>query len=641
MKSAAEEVASPEYRRAKSDLSRFLYEGNSWSGRERNCLFLNLGMSDSPGFTNASAVTGFDFMDDGRGIGLTDWDGDGDLDVWMSCRTAPQMRFLKNNSEPGKGWLGLRLQGDGERSNRDAIGARVTLTLEKNGGTPNTLIRTVHAGGAYLSQSSKTLHFGLGRAKVIAKMDVRWPDGRTESFVNIAAGKRYEIVQGSGRLRPLQPAGFDSKRLISAPETVAPASDASRVLMLMPPPLPPMNLDSLDGKPLGEIPPGDSDGKTMTLVNLWASWCTPCLAELNTFHAQREKLAKAGIRVLALNVDGLAGDPDGSIEAARKVASRFPATESVQFHRATEAMVKQWALFAESLFITKQELPVPSSFLVDPEGNCAALYLGPVEVDALIGDVAAVRQTPGKRLSEVTPFSGKWYAPEFQNIYDRLARAFFQVGDFAYAEKLFRKGELWWKDDAAFMHDYGLTLQHLGKWQESVNVLTSAQDLNAEVNLRATLRTALGNSYRELGYIELAAEAYRQSIAIQPSQGATHRNLGLLLARNGKVAQALEPLRQVTELVPGSADAWNDLGLAHALLGNGDLALKTYKRGLTIAPRHAGLLNNSGYLAEQSGDLDQAEAAYRAALNSDPSHGLAKANLQRIVERRRSPLKGK
>jgi len=71
--------------------------GRSFSGRERHCAYLDTGKpagGDPLRFVNVSATTGLDLPDDGRGLALTDWDQDGDLDVWISNRTAPRLRFF-------------------------------------------------------------------------------------------------------------------------------------------------------------------------------------------------------------------------------------------------------------------------------------------------------------------------------------------------------------------------------------------------------------------------------------------------------------------------------------------------------------------------------------------------------------------
>ena len=76
-------------------ISRLSRRGFSWSGHERNCAFLNMG---SAGFADVSAVSGFDFEDDGRALALLDWDLDGDLDLLVGNRSGPRVRFLENRS---------------------------------------------------------------------------------------------------------------------------------------------------------------------------------------------------------------------------------------------------------------------------------------------------------------------------------------------------------------------------------------------------------------------------------------------------------------------------------------------------------------------------------------------------------------
>ena len=62
---------------------------------------------------------------------LADWDFDGDLDLWITNRTAPRVRFLRNNLKSGsKSCSAIKLQGNGKSTNRDAIGARVELHLD-------------------------------------------------------------------------------------------------------------------------------------------------------------------------------------------------------------------------------------------------------------------------------------------------------------------------------------------------------------------------------------------------------------------------------------------------------------------------------------------------------------------------------
>jgi enediyne biosynthesis protein E4 len=81
----------------------------------------------------------------------------------------------------------------GTKSNRAAIGARVTIQA---GGVKQ--LREVYAGSSYLSQNDLRLHFGLGSAKRIDSVEIRWPNGKTETLQNVAADSIYTLVEGSG-----------------------------------------------------------------------------------------------------------------------------------------------------------------------------------------------------------------------------------------------------------------------------------------------------------------------------------------------------------------------------------------------------------------------------------------------------------
>ena len=114
-----------EYLRNWDVLGLLSKRGSSFSGRERNCVFLNTG---DRRFADVSAVTQLDFQDDGRAVGLTDWDHDGDMDMWLANRTAPRLRLIRNDLANASRHLALHLVG--RTCNRDAIGARVEVYLD-------------------------------------------------------------------------------------------------------------------------------------------------------------------------------------------------------------------------------------------------------------------------------------------------------------------------------------------------------------------------------------------------------------------------------------------------------------------------------------------------------------------------------
>ena len=128
-----------------------------------------------------------------RGAAYLDYDNDGDLDLVIvpSDGTA---RLLRN--ENGNQNDVLRVRTIGTRSNRDGIGARVTVRLA-NG---EQLAQMVKSGSSYLSQSELPLTFGLGKPVEgkTATVEIRWPSGRRESFKDVKANQAITLEEGKG-----------------------------------------------------------------------------------------------------------------------------------------------------------------------------------------------------------------------------------------------------------------------------------------------------------------------------------------------------------------------------------------------------------------------------------------------------------
>jgi hypothetical protein len=126
-----------------------------------------------------------------RGAAYADVDGDGDLDIAISTNGGPAV-LLRNDGGNRNGWLRVRLVGT--RSNRDGIGARVTVTLA--GGAKRWGI--VKTGSSYCSQSELPLSFGLGQAKGVQAVEVAWPSGQLDRLGPQAAGRTLVITEGGG-----------------------------------------------------------------------------------------------------------------------------------------------------------------------------------------------------------------------------------------------------------------------------------------------------------------------------------------------------------------------------------------------------------------------------------------------------------
>jgi hypothetical protein len=167
--------------------------------RASNVFFLN----EDGRLKNVSSLSGADFVGNSRSTTYLDFDGDGDLDIAVNNFHGPAT-VLRNDAEKrDHGWLKLRLIGDPEhKSNRDAIGARIVLTIEDG----IHVRREIQGGSGYLSMNPKQQHFGLGSART-ADAEIIWPNGERQMLRNLEANRAYTVQQGVGVVADRPPGG--------------------------------------------------------------------------------------------------------------------------------------------------------------------------------------------------------------------------------------------------------------------------------------------------------------------------------------------------------------------------------------------------------------------------------------------------
>jgi hypothetical protein len=130
-----------------------------------------------------------------RGVAFGDFDNDGDVDILIMNQNEPPS-LLRNDVTGDGHWLKVKLEG--VKSNRSAIGARVTAHY---GGKRQA--QEVLAQSSYLSVSDRRLHFGLGAAES-ADLEIRWPNGNLESIAKVAANRLVVVKEGSGIVRSVR-----------------------------------------------------------------------------------------------------------------------------------------------------------------------------------------------------------------------------------------------------------------------------------------------------------------------------------------------------------------------------------------------------------------------------------------------------
>ncbi len=149
---------------------------------------------DGKTFQNVSSESGPVFAEpmSARGLAIGDFDNDGAVDVLVSVNDAAPL-LLRNTAAKENHWLGVKLVG--KKSNRDAVGARISY-----GAGDLKRSRTKVGGGSYLSSHDPRLVLGIGKRTKIDLLEVKWPQpgGQTEKFTDLPIDTYITIIEGEG-----------------------------------------------------------------------------------------------------------------------------------------------------------------------------------------------------------------------------------------------------------------------------------------------------------------------------------------------------------------------------------------------------------------------------------------------------------
>lgn len=506
-----------------------LREGRPWSGHERHCAYLNTG---GERFACISAVSGMDFLDDGRSAAVVDWDLDGDLDLWLGNRTGPRLRFMRNDLVTDNHFLDVRLVG--QSCNRDAVGARVELHV--GGERPRKLTKTLHAGAEFLTQSSKWVHFGLEDSTRIERLVVRWPGGGPEEFSGLEADRRYELHQGTGEARPSTAAATAPVAQLtpSRPQPPRAPSRARRVLGA-PVPMPAFTYTDLAGERLSS---DDYRGSPL-LINLWATWCVPCRGELKDFAEREERLRAAGLNVLALNMDEATDEQGGEDGKAKDLLEslKFPFDAGIATPEFLDDLgLVRWVVLNK----TSSSLSIPTSLLLDSDGFLTAIYTGPVPVDELLGDVASLEEGSGVTRNTVPPLPGRWRAAPAHPGGGRIAMALFDRGNPHQAKQYLKRvidryTKLAERDDR----------HHIGIHRQTLHAAHSLLGMYLAANQ--------SGSKNQDAEVQQAIVHLEEALRLNPDAAQVHRALGVALAAQGKTSDAFRHLSEAVRLDPENA----------------------------------------------------------------------------------------
>jgi len=318
-------------------------QGLSFNGNERSKLFLGSGDGS---FEDLSNLCGADSPLDGRGLLTVDFDADGDLDLFVH-NLQRERHSLYRNETRGASFLKIRLHAT--TSQHEAVGALVVVD-----GPRGAVAQLLSRGAGYASCQSPELVFGLGESE---RADVRvvWPGGSEEPFGILEGDQTVSLVEGSGVAQTVPAPSFE----LHDPLPQGLKRDLGEIL-------PDVTLEDSSGRPVELSWEALAAGRTLFL-NLWASYCRPCVQEvpdLEEIHGQ------AARTVVSISVD-----VPSAREAAGKVLERAAATYPVYF---VSMEGEEGPDHGIDGMVDLLRLPIPTTLIIDPDGRLRDVVRGPI-----------------------------------------------------------------------------------------------------------------------------------------------------------------------------------------------------------------------------------------------------------------------
>lgn len=576
---------APKYENGWNAINQFIREDTSWNGHEPNVLYARR----SGRYYDFSGISGADFAEDTRAFAALDFDDDGRLDLILKSRLGPQVRLLRNEWAKQAQAIAIRLTGG--RSNRDAIGAAVHVEW-----AGRRTVQFLQAGSGYLSQHTKTLHFGLGDAPLADRIVIHWPSGLRQEFHDFEAGFRYHITEGDNqprsepfaRRQPLPPAshlepvntpGFEETWLLDPvpiPETqrgpgfVLLTSDANAKL------------------------PADIPGQVLDL--------TRAPADVAASYALFRRYLfdyRTGLRLPML----ILIDEHGR---AHKVYSRVPAEarlrEDLQLLRTPDRM--------------RLALPFAGTYYATPKRNYfrlgSAFFWAGYPEPALVYLDEVIRQQP-------------------ENGKAHLAVGFIhmEAGREAEARRhLERAVELLPNSPDAWTY-LGRLEMKVTRYHDALADFEHALALNP--NASYALISA-GQAHADLGDDRSAESMFRRALAADSQDADAANELGLLLVRHNRTDEARQWFEQAIAAQRDHVWAINNLGVLYVELHKPTDAVAAFRYGIEVAPDEEISYMNLARFYARAGDRAKARETLYQLLTRNPASTAAQKALLELAE---------
>ncbi len=507
----------------------------------------------------------------------------------LKSRLGPQVRALRNEWGIGRHALSLHLTGT--RSNRDAIGASVEL-LHAGGRT----VRFVQAGSGYLSQHTKTLHFGLGDSTRAERILIRWPSGSTQEFHALDAGFRYFVNEGSSDLRR-EPFAARKPLPVAAPVVPDNRPPFEETWLLQPVPI-----------------PDDRKGPGFVLLT-----------------AGQETALPAGISIHVLDLT-----------------------------RESPDVAACYALFRRYLFDYRTSLLLPMLILIDERGLAHKVYPAVPAESRLREDLRLMHDPDRQRLAlpfsghYYNPPRRSYY-----RLGAAFFWAGYPDQSLVYLNEVIRDQPENGRAHLAIGHIHleagreAPAREHLERavqlLPESPDAWTNLGTLEvAAKNYRAALadfekamaldpRSAFalvgaGQAHAALGDDVSAEVLFRRALAGDPKSADAANQLGLVQVRQNHLDEARASFQLAIAAQRNHASAINNLGVLYMQMQKVDDAVAAFRYGIEVAPDEEMLYMNLARVYARAGDRPRARDVIQQWLARKPNSAVALKALRELGE---------
>jgi Flp pilus assembly protein TadD/peroxiredoxin len=581
------------YEEAWSTINEAIRSDYTWSGRQRNNLYLNNGDGS---FVESASILGLDCLEDSRAFALADIDGDGRLEVLVKNRTAPQLRVFHNRLRLSGAGMAFVLKG--AKCNRDAIGA--VVELKTSAGKQR---RMITAGSGFLSQHTKSLFFGLGEDTGSVTATVRWPGGKTEELKNLPANHKILIEEGKGVVAS---EAFRVPSIPPAKEAQTGADDlfAPSETWLVEPIAPP-DFSLADARGATH---SLASMKGPTLLLLASRGCGRSGEQLRAVAAAWPKFQESKLGVLVMMVADEGSEAKGAGMGGTGTMP-FPVVDADEQTRGV------YNIFYRYLFERRRNISLPTAFLLDASHQVVRVYSGAFPPAAVLKDIAGAAGGTADRMERALPFRGSYFGPGFHHNYFTYGVAYLQYEYLDQALACFERAVAINPSQAGAYYNIGLI--YLNK-----NVLAKAQ---SNLEKAVELDPSDANAWNNLGVVsgenedyDSAQRYFEKTLSLRPSHLLAVQNLVKLYDYRDKPGDAQRILKAAVAAEPSSAQLHVEFAIFLAGKGDFNAAEEEFGSTLRLQPGNAAALNGRGAIALHRGDTVSAMKDFQQCVEIAP-----------------------